>query len=33
MRAQVSGSFPGSPVELDYVIGLKDERIATLEIR
>ena len=33
VRVQVTGSFPGSPVELDYAIALQDGRIASLEIR
>lgn len=33
LTGRVSGRFPGSPVELRYVFGLKGGRIATLEIR
>jgi len=32
LTGRVSGQFPGSPVELRYVFGLKGGRIATLEI-
>jgi hypothetical protein len=32
LTARVAGQFPGSPVDLRYVFGLKDNRIATLEI-
>ncbi|WP_343713807.1 nuclear transport factor 2 family protein [Inquilinus sp.] len=32
LTGRVSGRFPGSPVELRYAFGLKDGRIATLEI-
>ena len=32
LTGRVSGQFPGSPVDLRYVFGLKDGRIATLEI-
>jgi hypothetical protein len=31
--ARVTGSFPGSPIELTYTFGLVDDRIASLEIR
>jgi ketosteroid isomerase-like protein len=30
--ARVSGSFPGSPLELDHVFRLEGEKIGTLEI-
>jgi hypothetical protein len=30
--AQVSGAFPGSPVELRYRFALRDEKIAALNI-
>jgi len=33
VRVRTTGNFPGSPVELDHVIGLDGERIAMLEIR
>ena len=33
LTARVSGQFPGSPVELRYVFGLKDGGIASLEIQ
>lgn len=32
LTGRVSGQFPGSPVELRYAFGLKDGRIATLQI-
>ena len=32
VSARVSGTFPGSPVMLDYAFTLADERIARLEI-
>lgn len=32
LTARVSGSFPGSPVELAYRFALHDDRIAELEI-
>lgn len=32
-RAKVSGSFPGSPIELEYVFELSKDRISRLEIR
>lgn len=32
VRAEVSGTFPGSPIELDYVFRLDDGRIERLEI-
>ena len=32
VRARVSGNFPGSPVELDYVFRLTGDRIEFLEI-
>ena len=31
--ARLTGSFPGSPVELTYTFGLVDDKIASLEIR
>lgn len=31
--AEVSGTFPGSPVEIRYAFTLKDDRIERLEIR
>lgn len=31
--ARLTGSFPGSPVELTYSFGLVDDKIASLEIR
>ena len=33
LLARVTGNFPGSPVDLLYVFGLRDDRIAALEIR
>ncbi|WP_225771619.1 nuclear transport factor 2 family protein [Inquilinus sp. Marseille-Q2685] len=32
LTGRVSGRFPGSPVDLRYAFGLRDGRIATLEI-
>jgi len=31
--ARLTGSFPGSPIELTYTFGLVDDKIASLEIR
>jgi len=31
--ATVSGSFPGSPVNLEHVFRVEDDKIASLEIR
>jgi hypothetical protein len=33
VRARLTGSFPGSPIELTYTFGLVGDKIATLEIR
>lgn len=33
VRCRVSGSFPGSPITLDFRFALADERITRLEIR
>ncbi len=33
VRARVSGSFPGSPIELEYAFLLSNGRIARLEIQ
>jgi hypothetical protein len=33
LTARVAGQFPGSPVDLRYVFGFADGRIASLEIR
>ena len=33
LRAMLSGSFPGSPVIVDYTFTLDGEKIASLEIR
>jgi hypothetical protein len=31
--ARLTGSFPGSPIEVTYTFGLVDDKIASLEIR
>jgi SnoaL-like protein len=33
VTARVSGTFPGSPVELDYVFTLRNQHIVNLEIQ
>ena len=33
LRARLTGDFPGSPVELDYVFTLENDRITSLEIQ
>ena len=33
VRARLTGEFPGSPVELDYIFKLSNDEIASLEIR
>jgi uncharacterized protein (TIGR02246 family) len=33
VRARLTGEFPGSPVELDYIFKLSNNKIASLEIR
>ena len=33
VRARLSGEFPGSPVELDHIFKLSNDKIASLEIR
>jgi hypothetical protein len=33
VRSRVTGSFPGSPVELSQVFTIADEQIVSLEIR
>jgi hypothetical protein len=33
LRAQLSGTFPGSPVTADFHFSLVDDRIASLQIR
>src|ERR1700693_4865587 len=33
VRARLTGEFPGSPVELDHIFKLSDDKIASLEIR
>ena len=30
---RLSGNFPGSPIELQFIFGLDGNKIATLEIR
>jgi len=32
VRGRVSGDFPGSPIELRYILTLKGEKISRLEI-
>jgi hypothetical protein len=32
LTVRVSGNFPGSPVELDYAITLRDAKISSLKI-
>ncbi|HLN95115.1 MAG TPA: hypothetical protein VK183_05710 [Flavobacterium sp.] len=32
LKAEISGSFPGSPLVLNYQFTFKDERIASLKI-
>ena len=33
VATRVTGNFPGSPIELDYVFDVKDGKIASLEIQ
>ena len=33
VRARLTGKFPGSPVELDHIFKLSNDKIASLEIR
>jgi ketosteroid isomerase-like protein len=33
VRARVTGEFPGSPIELDHIFKLSNDKIASLEIR
>ena len=33
VRARLTGEFPGSPVELDHIFKLSNDKIASLEIR
>jgi len=33
VRAKVSGTFPGSPIELDHIFEIADDRVILLEIR
>ena len=33
VRARLTGEFPGSPVELDLIFKLSNDKIASLEIR
>jgi hypothetical protein len=32
VTGKVSGNFPGSPIYLDHVLELKDDRIVSLKI-
>jgi ketosteroid isomerase-like protein len=32
LRARLSGDFPGSPIELDYIFKVAGDKIASLEI-
>jgi hypothetical protein len=32
VRARLTGSFPGSPVELDYLFTLANEKLISLKI-
>ena len=32
LRAKITGSFPGSPIELDYLFMLANDKIASLKI-
>jgi hypothetical protein len=32
LTVRASGSFPGSPIDLDYAITLRDEKISSLKI-
>lgn len=32
VTAKVSGNFPNSPVQLDHIFGLQDDKIISLEI-
>ena len=33
MRARLTGALPGSPVELDHIFKLSNDKIVFLEIR
>ena len=33
MKSKVSGDFPGSPVHLEHIFEINDDRITCLEIR
>ena len=33
VRARLTGAFPGSPVELDHIFKLSNDKIASVEIR
>ena len=33
VKSKVSGNFPGSPVNLEFIFGPKGDKIASLEIR
>ena len=33
VRARLTGEFPGSPIELDHIFSLSNNKIASLEIR
>jgi ketosteroid isomerase-like protein len=33
LRVRLTGEFPGSPVELDHIFKLSNDKIASLEIR
>jgi len=33
VRARLTGDFPGSPVEVDHIVRLSSDKIASLEIR
>jgi ketosteroid isomerase-like protein len=33
VRIRLTGQFPGSPIELDYIFKLFNDKIASLEIR
>lgn len=33
VTARLTGDFPGSPVDLQFIFGLEGDRIASLEIR
>ena len=33
LRARLTGNFPGSPVEVDYIFTLASDRITVLDIK